>query len=138
MTASTNPSIDAFLACVEKGAMASCEVWTPDVVLDATVPDWRFRMQGPEAIRAEYSTWFADPGHFDELRRVPLPDGEMVEYLLTWMEHGVQHAAHHMHVFELRDGLICSDTVMCGGRWPESLIAEMKTAQDNADAHDHT
>jgi hypothetical protein len=46
--------VDAFLAAVEGGAMASCSVWAPDAVLDATVPNWRFRRQGPAAIRAEY------------------------------------------------------------------------------------
>ena len=82
------------------------------------------------AIRAEYARWFADPGHFHELRRCPIDDGasEVVEYTLSWQENGVPHAAHHMHLLTVRDDLIVADTVFCGGRWPASLLAEMEAA----------
>jgi hypothetical protein len=85
---------------------------------------------GPDAIRAEYSRWFADPGHFDELRRYPAGGGasEVVEYTLSWSENGVPHAGHHMHLLTVRDGLIVADTVFCGGRWPAALLAEMEAA----------
>ncbi len=131
----TNSPVDDFLDAIVRGAMASCAVWSPDAVLDATVPDWRFHKRGPAAIRAEYSTWFADPGEFKELTRLPIPDGEVVRYLLTWVEDGVPHAAHHMHALTINGGQITSDTVMCGGRWPAALLAEMQAAQDVEDAH---
>ncbi|MDO8309319.1 MAG: nuclear transport factor 2 family protein [Actinomycetota bacterium] len=126
-------AVDAFLSAVERGDIGSCSAWSPDAVLDATVPNWRFRLIGPTAIRAEYGHWFADPGHFAELRRVSIAGGELVEYLLEWTENGVQHSAHHMHVLEVRDGLIETDTVICGGRWPASLLAEMNAAQQARD-----
>ena len=132
-TDGANP-IDAFLDAVTAGSIATCEVWTEDVVLDATVPDWRFRKNGVPALKDEYAHWFADPGSFEELRRIPLPDGEVVDYLLTWMEGGVPHAAHHVHVLEVRDGRISRDTVMCGGRWPAALLAEMQASQQEEDA----
>jgi hypothetical protein len=84
---------------------------------------------GAEAIRAEYSRWFSDPAHFDELRRFPLTGvGELVEYTLSWQENGVPHAGHHMHLLTVRDDRITRDTVICGGRWPASLLAEMEAA----------
>ncbi|MDP1876330.1 MAG: nuclear transport factor 2 family protein [Actinomycetota bacterium] len=129
MDAADTSAVDAFLSAVERGDIGSCSAWAPDAVLDATVPNWRFRLNGPAAIRAEYGHWFADPGHFAELRRVTIAEGELVEYLLEWTENGVRHAAHHMHVLEVSDGLIQADTVMCGGRWPASLLAEMNAAQ---------
>ncbi len=43
-------------------------------------------------------------------------------------ENGVPHAAHHMHLLRVADGRIVSDTVMCGGRWPAGLLAEMEAA----------
>ncbi|MDT4964444.1 MAG: hypothetical protein QOF87_4091 [Pseudonocardiales bacterium] len=49
----------------------------------------------------------------------------MVEYTLTWTEDGVAHAAHHVHLLTVDDGQIVADTVLCGGRWPEPLLAEM-------------
>ena len=113
--------------------MASCRVWSPDAVLDATVPNWRFRRRGPAAIRAEYGGWFADPGHLEELVRLPVPSGEVVRYLLTWVENGVPHAAHHVHLLVVNDGWITRDTVLCGGRWPAALLAQMQAAQDADD-----
>jgi hypothetical protein len=122
--------IGKFLHAVETATVPACEAWSADATLDATVPNWRLHASGPAAIRAEYARWFADPGHFDELRRCPLDDGvgEVVEYTLSWQENGVPHAAHHMHLLRVRDGLIVADTVFCGGRWPASLLAEMEAA----------
>jgi len=113
--------------------MASCDVWSADAVLDATVPNWRFHRRGPAAIRAEYSGWFADPGHLEELSRVSVPSGEVVRYLLTWVENGVPHAAHHMHLLVVEADRITGDTVLCGGRWPAALLAQMQAAQDAYD-----
>lgn len=126
----SSPVIDKFLHAIESATIPGCDVWSPDAMLDATVPSWRLHATGPDAIRAEYARWFADPGHFHELRRCPLGDGagEVVEYTLSWQENGVPHAAHHMHLLTVRDDLIVADTVMCGGRWPASLLAEMEAA----------
>jgi hypothetical protein len=123
------PPVDRFLAAIAGALMAGCDVWTPDAVLDATVPEWRFRCVGPQAIRTEYGRWFADPGHFESIRRMPIAGGEVVEYTLVWSEKGVPHTGHHLHVLELTDGLISRDTVFCGGRWPASLLAEMEAAE---------
>jgi hypothetical protein len=53
---------------------------------------------------------------------------DVIEYTLSWSENGVPHAAHHLHLLTVRDGLITADTVLCGGRWPASLLAEMEAA----------
>ena len=126
----SSPAVEEFLNAIETATIAACDAWSADATLDATVPNWRLHASGAEAIRAEYARWFADPGHFDELRRCPLGngDGEVIEYTLSWSENGVPHAAHHMHLLTLRDGRIAADTVMCGGRWPAALLAEMEAA----------
>jgi hypothetical protein len=123
-------AIDDFLHAIESAAIGSCDAWSSDARLDATVPNWRLQAAGPEAIRAEYTRWFADPGHLGDVRRRPLADGsgEVIEYMLRWQENGVPHAAHHMHLLTVRDGKIVSDTAMCGGRWPAPLLAEMGEA----------
>lgn len=122
--------VDSFLAAVEAGEIGSCKAWSADAVLDATVPEWRFHRLGADAIREEYGRWFADPGRFERLRRLPTPGGEVVEYVLTWTEQGVPHAGHHVHLLQVDDGVITADTVLCGGRWPASLLAEMQAADD--------
>jgi SnoaL-like domain len=127
---SDSPSIEKFLSAVESATISSCDAWSEDATLDATVPNWRMRLTGADAIRTEYARWFADPARFDELRRFAAADGkhEIVEYTLSWTEHGVPHAAHHVHLLTVRDDRIVADTVMCGGRWPASLLAEMEAA----------
>jgi len=125
MTTLQRTAVDQFLDAVRGGAIAGCEAWSTDAVLDATVPNWRFQITGADAIRTEYAKWFADPGIFEQLRRLPTEDGEVVEYTLTWTEVGVAHAAHHIHLVTVDAGKIVADTVLCGGRWPAALLAEM-------------
>ena len=122
--------IEEFLHAIETASIPACGAWSADATLDATVPNWRLQARGADGIRAEYARWFADPAHFDEMRRVPLGDGtgEVIEYTLSWTENGVPHAAHHMHLLTVADGRIVADTVMCGGRWPAGLLAEMEAA----------
>ena len=117
--------VGRFLAAVASAGIVDCDAWSPTVVLDATVPNWRFSRHGADAVRAEYARWFAHPGRFEALRRGRLDGGEVIEYTLCWEEDGIPHAAHHMHLLSIVDGSIVADTVMCGGRWPASLLAEM-------------
>jgi len=126
----TTAVVDRFLQAIANAAIGDCTVWSADARLDATVPNWRLHADGADAIRAEYSRWFADPGHFDELNRhlVDGGDSELIEYTLSWQENGVPHAAHHMHLLTVKDGFIVSDKVFCGGRWPASLLADMEAA----------
>jgi hypothetical protein len=129
MTATTTTNaVGRFLAAAAGARIPACDVWADDALLDATVPNWRMTRRGADAIRAEYQRWFADPGRFEQLRRIPIPGGEVVEYLLTWEEHGVAHAAHHVHILQVDDDRITADTVMCGGRWPAPLLEEMAAA----------
>jgi len=131
------PVIDTFLEAIEKAAIGSCQAWSADATLDATVPNWRIKLTGPDAIRAEYSRWFADPARFEEIRRHRVAATgsqdatEVVEYTLSWSENGVPHAAHHLHVLSVRDDRIVADTAFCGGRWPASLLAEMEAADES-------
>jgi len=131
-----SPAIEKFLHAIETATIPACDVWSNDATLDATVPNWRFHLTGPDAIRTEYARWFADPGHFGELRRCPVKEdaevagepSEVLEYTLRWTENGVPRAGHHVHLLTVRDDQIVADTVFCGGRWPASLAAEMEAA----------
>jgi len=129
----TTTTIDRFCAAVAGAGFGSADVFCEDAILDATVPNWHFVRHGRDAVRAELSHWFTEPGRFDTLRRTPLPDGELVEFDLTWIEARVPHACRQAHVLHLRHGRIAQDTVWCGGRWPASLLAEMEEAQQAAD-----
>jgi hypothetical protein len=126
-------AVERFLAAIEGAAMADCEVFSPEVTLDATVPNWRFTVRGDSAVRDELGRWYADVGRFEELERTVLPTGELVEFTLCWEEDGVPHAVHQAHVVEVTDGRITSDHAWCGGRWPATLLAEMAEAAGAAE-----
>jgi hypothetical protein len=124
----TDP-IGRFLAAIENATIPACDTLDPDVILDATVPNWRFSVHGSGPVRDELARWYADAGSFEHLVRTPLPSGELVEFTLRWLESGVPHAAHQAHVVEVADGRIVRDKVWCGGRWSATLLAEMADAQ---------
>ena len=128
MTMNSNP-IDTFLEAIEAGDISGCDAWAPAATLDATVPNWRFSVTGADAVRTTFASWFAHPGVFESVRRVVTPSGEVVEYGLSWTEDGVPYGAHHVHLIDIADGRITADTVMCGGRWPAALMAQMEEAR---------
>ena len=120
--------VDRFLEAVAAANIADAtDLYAADATLDLVVPNWRASVSGEAAIRAEYGRWFADPGSFEEMTRSTTSDGEVVEYTLSWMEHGVPHGARHVHVLRIDRTVdrIVGDHVWCGGRWPASLLAEM-------------
>ncbi len=120
--------IGRFLTSIQTGVMSETDALRDDVVLDATVPNWRFTVCGAAAVRAELARWYADPGTFEELTRTPVPGGELVTFTRRWEENGVPHAAHQAHVLLVADHGIVRDQVWCGGRWPAALLAEMADA----------
>lgn len=121
-------AVDRFLAGIEAGVMPE-DVFSDDALLDATIPNWRFSVRGAQRVHSQLATWYADPGRFTELRRLPIPGGELVEFTLSWTEHGVAHRCHQAHVIRLISDRVAADTAFCGGRWPAPLLAEMEQAQ---------
>jgi hypothetical protein len=130
MTATQTPAttIDRFLAVI-CGNHESGPIWADDAELDAVVPGWRFAVTGSERIAAQFRSWFHEPGEVEEVRRLGLAGGEVIELTATWTEGGVPHAARQVHVLELDpDGRIHRHDVWCGGKWPAELLAKMEAA----------
>jgi len=123
----TNP-VDRFLQAIETASLNEAGVFAQDAVLDATVPNWRYTVNGASNIEAELGRWYADPGRFEETQRTVLADGELVEFVLTWEEDGEPHMCHQAHHIEVHCGLITRDRAWCGGRWGVALQAEMAEA----------
>ncbi len=124
-------TVDRFLGAASAGQGVPADLFVPEVVLDATVPGWRFTARGADAVARQYSSWFSDEAAFEELERLPVEGGEVVTFLLAWVERGVPHAAHHCHVLRLApDGRIAADRFFCGGRWDAGLLAKMAAASD--------
>ena len=124
-------TVDRFLGAVCAGGGVPADLFAADAELDATVPGWRFGVRGADDVARQYSSFFADQGAFEELERLPVDGGDVVCYLLTWVERGVPHAAHHCHMLRFAaDGRIAGDRFFCGGRWDAGLLAEMASAND--------
>lgn len=117
--------IAAFLKALEAAAIEEVDIYADDAVLDASVPNWRFKVKGADAIRAQYAGWFSQPLTFVELRRLPVQDGEFLAYEVEWLDEGVRTRTHHAHQMVVVDGKITADTLWCGGpRSEETLLAE--------------
>ena len=124
----TDNVVDRFVTAIESASMKATDLFAEDAVLDATVPNWRFTVRGGDAVRAQLSGWYNQPGRFEDMRRTPLPGGELVEFLRVWTEDGVPHACHQAHKLRVAGGRIVALTTWCGGRWPASLLAEMEAS----------
>lgn len=134
MTSHSNATaVDRLVAGIEAGVIPA-DVFGDDAVLDATVPNWRFSVHGGAAVREQLAGWFADRGRFQSIRRSALPDGELVEFTLTWTEQGVEHTCHQAHLLAVTDGRVSADVAFCGGRWPAPLVAEMQRAHASSTA----
>jgi hypothetical protein len=128
MTTATHP-VDRFLSELSSGTGISPETWTDDATMDATVPHWRFECAGAQAIAAELSGWYDAPVTIEVVLRRPIPGGEAVELDLSWVQDGVPHASHQVHLLTVDGDRLSRDTVFCGGRWSADLLAEMEAAR---------
>lgn len=120
-----NDPVTRFLEAITTATIEGADIYAADAELDATVPGWRSRVIGERAIKDEYAKWFAHPGRFIEIERLPVRQGEVVIYELEWHEAGVRHRGHHAHRLTVVDDRIVRDEVWCGGRWPDSLLQSM-------------
>ena len=129
-TTQTAPVVDRLLAAIAGGFGDTVgPLFGDDAVLDATLAGRRFHRSGRGPIAAQYAEWFCVPGRLEELDRRTTAEGEVVTYLLTWLEDGVPHGAHQCHVLTLGgDGRIASDRFFCGGPWNAGQLAAMQEA----------
>lgn len=123
-----NDPVDRFLDAVRSAGFADSDVFADDAVSDTTPPNWRLQVRGGAEVRAQYDKWFDHPAEVTELRRTPLPDGELLEYTRSWLQDGVPHKGHHIHRLTVASGRITEDAHWCGGRWPQPLLDEMAAA----------
>ena len=121
-------AIDSYLEALESGSGLGEGVFAPDVLFDATVPNWRFRLLGEDRVRKQLGSWFKEAGQFDFLERTPLADGELVRFEFSWMENGQPWACHQTHRLTIDNDRVTGVTLFCGGRWPAPLLAEMEEA----------
>jgi hypothetical protein len=133
MTTITASATDRLLAGIATAAFPGSDAYAEGARLDATVPGWRFEKRGADRIEAQLAKWYVHPAELEEVTRRVLPDGEMVEVTVAWVENGVPHAARQVHVLTIdRDAdRILEHHVWCGGQWSADRLAEMEAARDD-------
>lgn len=128
-TTSSSDPVSQYLTAIETATIAACPAIAADMTFDATVPEWRFQVEGATKVREELGRWYGTPGTFEDMTRTAIPGGELVQFLLRWVEDGVDFAVHQAHVLEVAGDRIVRDTTWCGGRWSATLQAEMANAE---------
>lgn len=103
-------------------------IYTPDVVLDAHVPSWRFQLQGPEAI---VSWWLEQVSHFEKFRvtwvRVtPADGGAVVEWEMRADVEGGEALCRQVDVLHGDGEKIDNHVIFCTGFWDPPTIARQK------------
>jgi hypothetical protein len=122
--------VDAYLEQLASVGLATTDLLADDVAFLATVPHWRFRVDGADAARAELGRWFAHPTRVEPLQRIPTGGGEVLVMGLRWEEGGQTWGGHQIHVVTVEDGRIRRLDVACGGRWDAALLAQMPAGVD--------
>ncbi len=127
-TRTVTQTVDAYLDELAGARLATTDLLHDDVRWDATVPHWRYRLDGAEAVRKELAHWYRSPLTSSHAVRHAIHGGEVVDLSQQFDEDGVTWTVHHLMVLGVEQGRIRSITVACGGRWDPALVAQMGPA----------
>jgi ketosteroid isomerase-like protein len=106
---------ERFVRFVETGDPS--DLLASDVLADVNVPEWRFQLQGADAVAG----WLA--GEQPNGCRVPswrsdaTASGAVVEVEQWYERDGVEISARNLHRLEVRDGRVTEWTMYCTGEW---------------------
>jgi hypothetical protein len=98
-------------------------LFTDDVFLDFTSPQWRQQGQGLEDSLAIRRSGHPAPGRVTRLRYDPTPTGFVLEWEEEWDERGDHWYCREMMRADLRDGAISELSVYCTGDWDSAHVA---------------
>lgn len=105
---------------------ALVDLYHPEALLDAHVPNWRFQVQGREAVAAR-TAGLPRAGRFAAFEAEPLASGDVLVQF-EWRQHGEDGGAvvRELHVLRLDgEGRIGEQLLFCSGVWDPELQARM-------------
>jgi hypothetical protein len=112
---------DAFLAGDIDGLL---ECYAPDALVDAIVPQWRFQLQGHEAIREALAAGELIPGRrVTHSHRTLTDDGVLLEVEAWAPIDGEEQMWRGLHHIRIVDGLVTEHIGYCSGFWDAATIA---------------
>ena len=92
-------------------------LFTDDVFLDFTLPQWRLQAHGIRDAVAIRQNGHPAPGRVTRLRYDPTPSGFVLEWEEKWDENGDHWYCREMMRAEVRDAAISDMSVYCTGDW---------------------
>lgn len=98
-------------------------LFTDDVFVDFTPPQWRLQAQGVPDTAAIRRNGHPSPGRVTRLRYDPTPTGFVLEWAEEWDGSGDRWYCREMLRAEVRDGAISDLSVYCTGDWSSSQVA---------------
>jgi hypothetical protein len=112
---------DAFIAGDTEELLA---LYQPDALVDCVVPQWRFQLQGREALREALLEGEFVPGRRVTVwHRTATEDGMLLE-LECWAPiDGEDQKWRALHQFRVAEGQVVEHIAYCSGFWDAATIA---------------
>lgn len=115
--------IEELRRCLETGDWGRlAEVYAPDALLDANVPQWRFQRKGLDEIAAQYRDWYPAPVRIAEWRSTSTGFGAVVEQAEWTVEGGDETYSRSIHLLYLDGGRIVRHVLYCTGQWDRAVV----------------
>ena len=116
--------ITARLTALDLDGLA--ELYRPDALLDVSVPQWRYQLQGREAIRQALIEELAPLGGSARVtgqRATRTDDGVVVELEVRFEQDGEERQWREVHLFHTDGAAITEHLNYCTGVWDAATIA---------------
>lgn len=116
--------ITARLSALDFDGLA--ELYRPDALLDVSVPQWRYQLQGREAIRqalAEELAPLLGSARVTGQRATRTDDGVVVELEVRFEQDGEERQWREVHLFHTDGAAITEHLNYCTGVWDATTIA---------------
>lgn len=116
-------AIEELRRCLENGDWERlADVYSPDALIDANVPQWRFQRKGLDDIVAQYRDWYPAPPRIVEWTPVPTGFGAVVEQA-DWTAEGDDDVySRSLHLLHVDNGRIVRHVLYCTGQWDRATV----------------
>jgi hypothetical protein len=113
---------DKFITFLETGTPPG-GLFTPDVFVDFTMPQWRLQAQGAEDVVGLRKHGHPEPGRVPRSRLDTTATGFVLEVEEQWEQGGDTWYCREMFRADVSDGAISELSVYCTGDWDSALVA---------------
>lgn len=103
-------------------------IYTPDVLLDVHVPEWRFQLQGPDALIGwikEQTSQFTN-FRVTWVRATPTDGGVVVEWEMHEGSPDDDHLCRQVDILHGDGQRVSEHVIWCTGMWDAPTIARQK------------